>query len=273
MGKLLFVDVILFFPSRTRRYLSKGPSPLSFTTLFCRSLLLNINVFEATSLQQYVLLQRLNIAVHLNSSFKSPGSLLSCSLCLSRHNRLKKIPDASAVKLSLQFLIAIVPILFSIQVGCNLRVLSRQQQDAAKLCPFPSLRTCAHHKIPWKSCSTVPAFVVFYIEEGRVPQWLALCVQSVFWRVQPHAMNSSHDLLFWNSLLITTGGVFFVADYFVTVFQLRSIIWQRQGLLPRSFIVSATTLEFGFLSLFLFASTAGCTKLLNDFFWVYSTKQ
>ena len=40
-----------------------------------------------------------------------------------------------------------------------------------------------------------------------------------------------------------------------------------------SFIVSETTLEFGFSSFFLLASTAACTKLLKHFFGVYSTER
>ena len=46
--------------------------------------------------------------------------------------------------------------------------------------------------------------------------------------------------------------------YFVGVCQFWSMIWQPQQLLARGFIVSATTLGFGFLSLCLLEPTADC---------------
>ena len=45
-------------------------------------------------------LHRHNIYVHLNSSLKRPGSLLSCYLCFAQHVRGKKFATASAVKVS-----------------------------------------------------------------------------------------------------------------------------------------------------------------------------
>ena len=93
-------------------------------------------------------------------------------------------------------LIATSAIELSFQVLYNLPVLSRQEQDTANLCPFLTLRTCLHHKIWWRSCSTAPAVAILRIEEWRTRQWLALCVQFVLCRVQLHTMNCSHDLVF-----------------------------------------------------------------------------
>ena len=59
-------------------------------------------LLEVTSKQQYVLLHRHNISVHLNSSLKRPGSLLSCCSCFTQHVRGKKFATASAVKVSTQ---------------------------------------------------------------------------------------------------------------------------------------------------------------------------
>ena len=42
------------------------------------------------------------ISVHLNSSLKRPGSLLSCCLCFTQHVLGKNFATASAVKLSTQ---------------------------------------------------------------------------------------------------------------------------------------------------------------------------
>ena len=92
--------------------------------------------------------------------------------------------------------IAASAIPLSFQVLDILPVLSRQEQDTASLCPFPTLRTCLHHRICWRSCSTAPFFAVLRIEDWRTRQWFALCVQFVLWRVQLHTMNCSHDLDF-----------------------------------------------------------------------------
>ena len=94
-------------------------------------------------------------------------------------------------------LIATSAIQLSFQVLYNIPALSRQEQDTANRCPFPTLRTCLHRKIWWRSCSTAPTFAILRIEERTTRQWLALCVQSVLWRVQLHTINCSHDLDFW----------------------------------------------------------------------------
>ena len=85
----------------------------------------------------------------------------------------------------------------SFQVLYNLPVLSRQEQDTANLCPFPTLWTSLHHKILWRSCSTAPTFAVLRFEEWRIRQWLALCVQSERWWVQYHTITYSYYLAFW----------------------------------------------------------------------------
>ena len=93
-------------------------------------------------------------------------------------------------------LIATSAIQLSIQVVNNLPVLSGEQ-DIGKLCPFPTLRTCLHRRIWWRSCSTAPIFAILPIEEWRTRHRLALRVQCVLWRLQLHTMICSHDLAFW----------------------------------------------------------------------------
>ena len=56
----------------------------------------NINLLEVMSKQQYVVLHRQNISVHLNFSLKRPGSPLSCCLCFTQHVRGKKFATAAA---------------------------------------------------------------------------------------------------------------------------------------------------------------------------------
>ena len=71
------------FSFKTLRYFSSGAWPLCSSTRLLRPSLLNLNFLELTSYQQYVLLHRHNISVHLNSSLKRPGPLLSCCLCFT----------------------------------------------------------------------------------------------------------------------------------------------------------------------------------------------
>ena len=93
---------IFTFSFKTLRYFSSGPWPICTSTRLLIPLLLNLSLVEVTSKQQYVLLHRHNISVHLNSSLKKPGSLLSCCLCFTKHVLGKKFATASAVKLSTQ---------------------------------------------------------------------------------------------------------------------------------------------------------------------------
>ena len=90
------------FSFKTLRYFSIGPSPFFLRTRLLRLLLLNLSLLEVTSKQQYVLLHRHNTSVHLNSSLKRPGSLLSCCLCFTQHVQCRKFATAQAVKLSTQ---------------------------------------------------------------------------------------------------------------------------------------------------------------------------
>ena len=94
-------------------------------------------------------------------------------------------------------LFATSAIQLSLQVLCNLAVLSRQDQDTVNLCPFPTFRTCLHHRIWWRSCITAPTFAILRIAEWRTRQGLVLCVQSQLLRVQLHTMNCSNGLAFW----------------------------------------------------------------------------
>ena len=61
--------------------------------------------------------------------------------------------------------------------------------------------------------------------------------------------------------------------YFFDMCRLQAIFWLPQELLADSFIISATTPELAISSLCVLASTAYCTKLLNNFLGVYSTKR
>ena len=160
----------------------------------------------------------------------------------------------------------------SFQVLYNLPVLSRQEQDRANLCPFPSLRTCLYHKIWWRSCSTAPTFAVLRIEEKNPTMIASLCSICTL-----ASSTSYNELLIWssfsNSLLLMAASVFSLVRYLVTVLQcVGSCPWygSRRScwLAP-----AAMTLGFGFLSPCLLASTADCTKLLKHFFGAYSTKR
>ena len=73
---------------------------------------------------------------------------------------------------------------------------------------------------------------------------------------------------FLNNFLLMAACVFLSVRYFATVCRLQSVIWYPYDLLARSFIVSATIVEFGFSSPCLLASAADCTKLLKHFFRV-----
>ena len=94
-------------------------------------------------------------------------------------------------------LIATSAIPLSFRVWYNVPAPSRQEQDTARLYPFPTLRWFLHHKIWWRGFSTAATFAVSRIEEWRTRKWLALCVQSVLRRVQFHTKICSLDLAFW----------------------------------------------------------------------------
>ena len=97
----LFVDVKLIASSTTLLYFDMGPSPESSGTCLFNLLLLKLNLSDLLSLQQFVLLHKQSISVHLNTSLKSPGSRLSCFLWILQHVRGKKLVFASALKESL----------------------------------------------------------------------------------------------------------------------------------------------------------------------------
>ena len=70
-------------------------------------------------------------------------------------------------------LIATSAIPLSFQVSKNISVLSRQEQDIAILCPFPTLRTWLHHRVRWKIVVRLqhPPFFVLK-NEGADNNWL-----------------------------------------------------------------------------------------------------
>ena len=84
MRKPLFVDVTIITASKTLQYLDIGQSPQSSSVVLFKPLLLSLNLSDCESYQQYVLLHRQIISVQWNSSFDSPGSRLSCFLCLAQ---------------------------------------------------------------------------------------------------------------------------------------------------------------------------------------------
>ena len=137
-SKTSVVDVTIIFTWKTQRYLSRRPSPICSSILLFRTLLL----LETTSEQQYVLQQRYNNSVHLNSSLKSPYSLLSCfGACHSTFG-------GTSLRTHLQWnyhgnvWTAVAPTSFCFHIGYNPPVPSRQEQDTTKLWPFPTPRTC-----------------------------------------------------------------------------------------------------------------------------------
>ena len=116
-------------------------------------------------------------------------------------------------------LIATSAIQLSFHVLYNLPVLSRQEQDAASLCPFTNLRTCLHHRIWWRSCSTAPTFdfCVFNIEEPDMVWFFVFNLCFVKW------MNTRSSFL--NISFSLDACDFSSVSYFVTVCGPRSIIW------------------------------------------------
>ena len=81
---------------KTIRYFFSCPSLFSSSTRLLRPLLLNLSSIEVTSKQQYVLLHRHNVSVHLKSSLIRPGSLWSCCLCFTQHVLGKKCSSISS---------------------------------------------------------------------------------------------------------------------------------------------------------------------------------
>ena len=61
--------------------------------------------------------------------------------------------------------------------------------------------------------------------------------------------------------------------HFVTVYRLRFFIWHPHELLASNFVVSATTLEFGFSSPWRRAFTADCTMVSEHFLKLFSTNR
>ena len=186
-------DVYLFVQDST--ILLQWSVTLCSSTRLLIPLLLNFSSLEVTS--QYVLLHRHNISEHLESSLKRPGYLLSCCLHFTQHVHRKKLLQRQLGNYQHSQLTPTSAIPLSFQVWYNLPVSSRQKLETSNLCPFLTLRTCLHHIIWWRKCSTAPTFAVLRIEERKTRQWLALCVQSVLLWVQLQIMHCSCNLTFW----------------------------------------------------------------------------
>ena len=89
--------------SRSLQYLDLGLSPVSSRDRLFKPLLLNLNLFDCESQQQYIMLHRQIIYVQRSSSLSSPGSRLSCFLCLAQQLRGKKFVVELAENASVQF--------------------------------------------------------------------------------------------------------------------------------------------------------------------------
>ena len=82
-----------------------------------------------------------------------------------------------------------------------------------------------------------------------------------------------HVILLPNDFTFDSRMIRFVAEVLCYRVSAAIHIFQPRELLARSFIVSATALEFVFSSLCLFASTADSRKLFNHYYGGYSTKR
>ena len=211
--------------------------------------------------------------------FRTPENLFgetSCSLVLfffvivTGHSK-KKIRQHQQWNNQCSLLIAILPTLLSILVGWNLQVFYRQEQETENLCPFTTLPTCLRYRNWQKVCSANPTHGVLHNKESRTRHFFAPCVPSVHWRVQ-HFLYCIFQVIYFLKEF-TIDSCMCLSDislrYFVTVCRMRPIIWFSKELLARSAIASATTLDFGFWSPCLFASTADSKKLLKNFFGMF----
>ena len=117
--------------------------------------------------------------------------------------------------------------------------------------------------------SNILCLAVWHIVEKKNPTMIdSLCSISGFTSSTSYSWS-----IMWlrrlNILLFIAPCVYSSFKYFVTVYRLRAIIWYPYELLASSFIVSATTLEFGFSSPWRRAFRANCTKLLKHFLGTY----
>ena len=143
----------------------------------------------------YVFFYRHSITVHLNSSLTRQGSLLSCCLCFTQNVRRKNFSTRSAVQLSTQSIDRIL---------CNSDLISSLIQASSSFSARARYSEYVYNsnstnflrpRIWWSSCCTAPTLAVLPFEKWKFPQWLAVCVQSMLWRVQLCSMNCSHDLV------------------------------------------------------------------------------
>ena len=104
----------------------------------------------------------------MNSSLKARVSFIMLLVTYTRCSREKFCYSISSETIN-SHLIAISAISLSFQVWYNLQVLSRQEQDTANLCSILTLRTCLHHRIWWRSCSTAPKFAFIIKMDGLSP--------------------------------------------------------------------------------------------------------
>ena len=174
------------------------PSPLCCKTHFLRSLRLNLNLIEVTPNQQYVYdtIHKHDISVHLNSSWKSPGSHLSCYLCLAQHVREKKFPSQSAVQLSLQ------PLNHNSSHSLLISGRKRYSSSFSARARWKEFVSISKFSNMFRSQNLVKnpkvsTFGVLHMAEGKTRQGLVFGVQSVLWRVQRHIMHCLRDLASW----------------------------------------------------------------------------
>ena len=143
----LLFEVTFTVSFKILRHFSSRPLPLCSSTRLLRLLLLNLILIQVTLWQQYVLLHRHNISVHLNSSLNRPGSLLSLCLCFTQHVLGKKFATASAVKLPIQSfarkLCHSALISGLIQSSSFFSARARYSESVS----FSNIRTCLHDRI------------------------------------------------------------------------------------------------------------------------------
>ena len=147
---------------------------------------------KVTSYQQYVSLHRHNVSVHLNSSLKTPGSLLSCCLCFTQHVWGKKFVTGSAVKLMKQ----------SVDRNlCHSALVSGRIQSfsffsaRARYKKSVSIASSSNLFISQNlsNCSRVPTCIILQNEEWRNKEVKVLCFQFRFLRVQLRTAHCSES--------------------------------------------------------------------------------
>ena len=206
-----FVDIQLETSSKSLRYIDKPPSLLAPSVLLLMPLLLYLNLFDWESQQHYVLLHKQINSVQRNSFFNSPGSRLSCFLCLVQKERRKKEVRGKLWNrlkchpYSLQF--AKSSTLFWLLVGYNHTSHAQIMLNRANLYPSPALQIFKLRNTCQQMYETALASSILHISGWKIQQLLVFCVQFLTWLAPHHTVN-----------YITQAFKFFVVDGSVCFF-------------------------------------------------------